>query len=427
MSPTRRNHGPSVLAAALAVAAAASLAGAASAAPSVWTQQVPFGFGEPTIATGTSLSARGTYAGDFAPTAIVDSGRVWWVSGESGPSFTAVSRSLSGGPVRRVRLDVAKLAAPETTGRPFGALVLTGGLAVSGGRVVVAGRWITVPSRFESTESGGGVMAIFDGATGAVLGQRAVPTLPNGGDASTLLPYAPATARLTPAPNAPSTTWSLTDAVSGDPIPAGGEQAAGRYILGFTTDALRWSVGDGTAVVSDRHTGAELYRTDARAITRTAGARGKNSVAVTLQPSGALRVRITASRGLRPVTVGPKGAVRAAGRFQRYARVAITLPGEHRTFVALVGNTKANDARRRCTAVWMTNPSGTRGRNLTMPRARYGRQGAPTFWDDRTAVWSLSVAGRNANVEDSARVRVERRLATLTLRKNSTPACSSGG
>lgn len=427
MSPTPRPHRPSALAAAVAVTVAAGMAASAtaSAAPSLWTQLAPADSGSYSAEDGTSLSARGTYAGDLAQTAIVDSGRVWWVSGETTPttSFTVASRPLSGGPLRSVRLDVAKLAARATTGRPFGAIFASGGTAISGGRVVVSGRWSTVVARGEQTEIGGGVVAIFDGTTGAVLGQRTIPTLPNGGDTSVLLGYAPATSGPIPSPGSPSASWSLSDAITGELLPAGGEQVAGRYVLGFTTDAVRWSVGDGAAVVRDRRTGAELYRTDADAITRTARARGKTSVAVRLQPSGALRVRITATRGLRAVTVGTKGAVRPAGYFHRYARVATTMPGAQRLFVALVGNTKASDVRRRCTAVWITNTAGTRGRNLTMPGTRYGRQGAPTFWDNRTAVWSLSVASRD-DEQDSARVRVERRLAGLTLRKASAPACS---
>lgn len=429
MSPTVHTHRPSAVTAFLAVAVVVTSLGGAtavSAAPSVWKQLAPAYAGGYSALGGTSLSARGTYVGDFAQTAIVDSGRVWWVSGETTPttSFTVTSRPLSGGPLRRVRLDVAKLSEPATTGRPFGAILASGGTAISGGRVVVSGRWSTVVARGEETELGGGVVAIFDGTTGAVLGQRTIPTLPNGGDTSVLLGYAPATSGPIAAPDSPSADWPITDAATGAPLPAGGEQAAGRYLLGYTTTAVRWSVGDGAAIVRDRRTGAEVYRTNADAITRTARARGKTSVAVTLQPSGALRVRITATRGLRPVTVGTGGAVRPVGSFHRYARVATTMPGTHRLFVALVGNTKAKDVRRHCTAVWITNTAGTRGRNLTMPGARYGRQGTPTFWDNRTAVWSLGVASRDGYEQDSARVRVERRLAGLTFQQASAPACS---
>jgi len=429
MSPTAHTHRPSAVTAFLAVAVVVTSLGGAtavSAAPSVWKQLAPAYAGGYSALGGTSLSARGKYVGDFAQTAIVDSGRVWWVSDETTPttSFTVTSRPLSGAPLRSVRLDVAKLAAPATSGRPFGAILASGGRAVSGGRVVVLGRWSTIVARGEETELGGGVVAIFDGTTGEVLGQRTIPTLPSGGDTSVLLGYAPATSGPIPVPGSPSADWPLTDATTGEPLPAGGEQAAGRYLLGFSTSAVRWSVGDGVAIVRDRRTGAELYRTDAGAVTRAARARGRTSAAVTLQPNGALRVRITATRGLRPVTVGIKGTVRPVGSFHRYARAATTMPGTQRLFVALVGATKAKDVRRRCTAVWITNTTGTRGRNLTMPGARYGRQGTPTFWDDRTAVWSLGVASRDENEQDSARVRVERRLAGLTLRKASAPACS---
>lgn len=411
------------------VGVAVGAAGPAGAA--AWVQRSPVSAAtEQQVGGGSSvdLSRSGrvrSLAGDGTP--VIDDGRVWWIGlGANGLRDARVySRSLAGGSLRRVVLDGTGLQSPGSAYQDVGGVI-----GLSDGRVVVAGPWTADPQLTDEPVSSVGVIAVFDGRTGKLVSQRqvAADTLAERNDPVGGAPLTLPVPQPTPLSSVPTAEWALSDPVTGAVLPSRGGEVAGEHVLGSTV--LGSKIGADRmpsfqAVVRQRTSRVERYRVRAGSVARRARA-GRPHVWFSVQRNGSLRTTVDGIRGVRPVAVDGAGRIRALGRFQRYARSATVLIGRTRSFVALLGNPNAKRASRRCSGVWIVSNTGKRGRQLTMPRSRIGRQGAPISWDDRYAVWSLSADDPKGQLPyDDHRVRVERSLGKLRLSSRDLPRCTT--
>lgn len=403
-----------------------------------WLQARPTSVLESDGGRAPLVSSRGAYLGDSSWAPLVDSGSVWWLRGNytAARSFTAYRRSLGGETLRRVALAGSSLTPPSGTtagqGLPYSA-VLQSGWGVRDGQVVIAGQWTSDPGSRDPTANGDGsaaegLVAVFDGKTGALRRQQR-PALADGGLPQPFVSGTPATTReafADPEHPPPSVAWKLSDPVTQGPLAGSGEQVAGPFVLGFTTDQARWAAGDGLLRVADARTGVERYRLSASRVARVAGVPRKASISVRLQHDGSLRVAVYRRRGgLRPVSIDRHGAVRAVGPRLARAREIVTIVSARRAFVATLGQPEAKSPVRRCSGVWITDTTGRRGNQVTMPGRTTGRQGAPVYWDGTHALWSIGIQARDPEAEDRQVVRGETGLGRLRLSAKDRPSCSS--
>jgi hypothetical protein len=353
--------------------------------------------------------------------------RVYWVQARTagGTPATLRSRRVTGGEPTAVPIEIPRPEPP--LGGPGTPLSLRGvSLRVAGDRAFVSGQWCSELAPDSPCQTGG-FSAAYRLTDGALAGKRATGASYLAGPAPL---YVVNDGVDRPGPFPLMSELSGPTALS---VPAGVGylQAAGRFVAWVDGTSTRWGTrGDGlpgweTAHVLDAVTGRERYSVSSRSIATRAATSRVTVSEVNLLPDGSLSAfvaRRNGRSGIRAVRVDASGVVRRVGRPIAGARYAQAAVYARRTFVFAGGPApsrgKASPSRR-CDGLWVTDPTGRRGRRLATQRSP-SRLGLPVAWDGRNAVWRSSL---RPSLGDESGLRIDGGLIRAQLSAAGAPSC----
>lgn len=403
------------------------------------------GAAAPAAAKGVTTWTHRFVGGERDATPKVDAKRVWWsttIAGSraaDGLPYGLNSRSLGGGVVRRLRLELPAAPPPvPMKGYPEGSPatctrdgVGVDAVAIADGEAFITGSFST--AYYDDVCPRAPFAARYSAVDGASL-PVPFPEVRLAPFAFPRITRVPALFPARPDGGIPVGGWRTGPTATVLPSDGRSLQTTERFTgwtegstPGFGHDAWSGAPGWDLFRVVDTASGETIYTVTAKQMVR----RATNGRAVADPPrlledgSLAARVRRTSGTGLGPVHVTAAGVVRRVGPRLPRATVADTLVAYGRGFVETVGGRWVGRPGRRgqtCGGLWITSTTGRSGRLLGRFRERpTPRSSLPLFWDGRSALWFYS-SGVN---EPRDSIRVDTGLKRLRLSPRDLPGCRS--